>query len=219
MVNGRNRKARFLRRIEKLSLIRDEEKSLILFNRSAEYSPSLTERERVFATTLVGGRDRCITRDAGSIGNTSAIQNGLSRTAAYRCSPIAIGRVEEVARIQLTRIEEAIDRTVNLIAAGFGDGVDLSAEVAAILGGREQCRDSKLLYGLNRLRDEREESLTSHAYVFVIVVRTVNGEVVAARAHTIDGELSGRADASADAGTGHAALRLRGRSDARQQQR
>jgi hypothetical protein len=61
--------------------------------------------------------------------------------------------------------------------------------------------------------------LTAHADVFVVVVRTVDREIVGARTQTVDGELTRRADARADAGTSYRAERLRRRRDAGEQER
>src|ERR1043166_3973446 len=101
-------------------------------------------------------------------------------------------------------------------SAGAGDGVDLRADVATVLRGREQGDDLIFLDRLDGLRDEREEALAADADVLVVVVRAVHGEVVGARAQAVGGELTRCADARADAGATASADGLRRQSNVRQ---
>jgi hypothetical protein len=126
--------------------------------------------------------------------------------------------VEEVARVQRRVGEDSVELTVEGVAPIGRDGVDLPAEVATQLGVPQERGDREVLDRLQRLRHERDEALTAHAHVRVVVVRAVHGEVVRAGAHPVDGELPGRADAVADAGAARSG-RVGRRRDTRREQR
>src|ERR1043166_2004098 len=98
-------------------------------------------------------------------------------------------------------------------SAGAGDGVDLRADVATVLRGREQGDDLIFLDRLDGLRDEREEALAADADVLVVVVRAVPGEVVGARGEARCGELARWADPRAGPGPPAAADGLRRQSN------
>ena len=66
--------------------------------------------------------------------------------------------------------------------------------------------------------DQGDESLPPDTYVFVVIVRTVDGKVICSRAQTVHAELSRRADAGTYSRTGDITQCLRWRGDARQQQ-
>src|ERR1043166_7757456 len=98
-------------------------------------------------------------------------------------------------------------------SAGAGDGVDLRADVATVLRGREQGDDLIFLDRLDGLRDEREEALAADADVLVVVVRAVPGEVVGARGEARCGELARWADPRAGPGPPASADGLRRQSN------
>src|SRR2546429_3713930 len=98
---------------------------------------------------------------------------------------------------------------MGFVSSGPGNGIHLSSDVAAKLGRREQCDYLIFLHGLDGLRHQGHEALATHAYVFIIVVRTIDREIVATRAQPVDGKLSGGTHARTNTRARHAAKRLR----------
>ena len=103
------------------------------------------------------------------------------------------------------------------ISTGLGNGIHLSSDVAAKLGRRKQCDYLIFLHGLDRLWHQRNETLAAHAYVFIVIVRTIHREIVATRAQPVDGKLSGGTHARTNTRARHAAKRLRRRCYSRKQ--
>src|SRR5437868_5940226 len=107
---------------------------------------------------------------------------------------------------------------MGFVSSGPGNGIHLSSDVAAKLGRREQCDYLIFLHGLDGLRHQGHEALATHAYVFIIVVRTIHREVVTTRAQPVDRKLSGGTHARTHAWPGHAAECLRRWRYTRQEQ-
>src|SRR2546425_10318318 len=77
------------------------------------------------------------------------------------------------------------------VSSGLGNSIHLSSDVAAKLGRREQCDYLIFLHGLDGLWNQGNKALATHTYVFIIVVRSIDREIVATRAQPVDGKLFG----------------------------
>src|SRR3989442_12162813 len=97
------------------------------------------------------------------------------------------------------------------VSSGLGNSIHLSSDVAAKLGRREQCDYLIFLHGLDGLWNQGNKALATHTYVFIIVVRTIDREIVATRAQPVDGKLSGGSHARTDTRARHPAKRFRRR--------
>ena len=79
---------------------------------------------------------------------------------------------------ELAAIEKAIERAVKSARAGFGDGIDLSPEVAPELRWGQQRNNLVLLNGFQGLRDKGEEALPPDANIFIVIVRAIHRKIV-----------------------------------------
>src|SRR5207248_4665973 len=87
------------------------------------------------------------------------------------------------------------------------------------LSRREQRGYLKLFDRFNRLRHQSEETLATDSDVLVVVIGSINREVVRARAHAVHCKLARGTDAWANTWTSHAALCLGRRRDTWKQER
>src|ERR1035437_321907 len=106
-----------------------------------------------------------------------------------RAADLAAIAVEVVARIgnlaalngvlgvQISVLEVFVGGTMNLVGAADNDGIELTADRVAELGGKLVGNDGELANGSSRNIDERAGDR------LVVVVDTFNGEVVGARTH------------------------------------
>src|ERR1043165_99655 len=104
---------------------------------------------------------------------------------------------------------------MSALSARFRHRIHLCADVSPKLCRREQRRHVIFLNRIDWLWNQRNEALAAHANVFIVVVRSVDREIVGTRAQTVDGKLSRGANACADAWSSHIPQRLWRRCDAR----
>src|SRR5262245_3257161 len=101
--------------------------------------------------------------------------------------------------------------------SGSRNGVGHRAGIAAEVRRESGCHDLEVFDAFRALWNESNETLPADADIFVVVIGTIDGEMVASAAQSVDGKLARRSDADTDRRT--FAARERNSNDARSEQR
>src|SRR5262245_30911503 len=96
-------------------------------------------------------------------------------------------------------IEEIVQLAVEEIRYGLRHGVDLRTDAASKFGVPQVRHDLNFFDTFDALRDQRDEALAANPHVFVVIVRTIDGEIVGPGALTVDRKLSRGPDSRANA--------------------
>ena len=94
--------------------------------------------------------------------------------------------------------EHAVKRPVQLIRTRTGDGIDHGAGAAHEFGRVAGGLDLKVLDALDALGNEGDETLAPHPDIYVVVVRSVDGEAVTPSTKAVHRELAGSPDSQPD---------------------